>query len=87
MPIKATRTLLSAALDGSLAEIVVTLAKTTIQTEDLLGLQVGDIIATETDVHQPASVSVQGTPKFTARPGAYQGRKAVQFEARIPKRD
>jgi flagellar motor switch protein FliM len=74
-------------LDGSLAEIVVTLAETTISTEDLLGLQVGDIIATETHVQQPARVSVQGVPKFTARPGAYRGRKAVQFEARIPKRD
>jgi flagellar motor switch protein FliM len=65
-------------LDGVRAELVVTLADTTIRTEDLMGLRVGDIITTDKDIHDPLSVSVQGAGKFTARPGAHKGHKAIQ---------
>lgn len=65
-------------LDAAPAELVVTLAETTIKTSDLLGLRVGDVIATETDVHRPLQVTVEGVNKFTARAGAYKGRKAIQ---------
>ncbi len=69
-------------LDGAPAELVVTLAETSITTSDLLGLRVGDVIATETDIHQPLQVAVQGVSKFTARAGAYKGCKAIQVVGR-----
>jgi len=65
-------------MDRSLVEMVVTLAETTITTEDLVGLRVGDIITTDKDVHSPLEVAVAGVTKFEASPGAYRGYKAVQ---------
>ena len=65
-------------LAGAVVELVVDLAETQIATSDLIGLQVGDIIATEKDVARPLVVSVEGRPKFHAQPGAFKGRKAIQ---------
>ncbi|QDS97858.1 flagellar motor switch protein FliM [Adhaeretor mobilis] len=59
-------------------EVVVEMARTKITTADLLGLRVGDIVASEKDVHEPLLVTVEGTPKFQATPGQLKGRKAVQ---------
>jgi len=70
-------------LQGSLAEVVVTLAETKIATTDLLGLRVGDIITTEQDARGQLNVSVEGVPKFHARPGAYKGRKAFEVETAV----
>ena len=64
--------------DASL-EMVVELAKTTITTADLINLRVGDIIASEKDVHEPLLVLVEGQPKFHAEPGQFKGRKAIQI--------
>ncbi len=58
-------------------ELIVELAETHITTTDLLGLCVGDIIASEKDVQQPLVVYVEGRPKFHATPGKYKGRKAI----------
>ena len=60
-------------------EVVVELAETKITTADLIGLRVGDIIASEKDVQEPLIVSVEGHPKFEARPGQYKGRKAIEI--------
>jgi flagellar motor switch protein FliM len=65
-------------LSDALVEVVVDLAETNISTSDLIGLRVGDIIATEKDVERPLVVSVEGRPKFHAQPGAFKGRKAIQ---------
>jgi flagellar motor switch protein FliM len=62
-------------------EMVVELAQTKIATSDVIGLRIGDIIATEKDVHQPLVVSVEGRPKFHAKPGQYKGRKAIEVLA------
>ena len=59
-------------------EVVVELAQTKIATSDLISLRVGDIIASEKDVHKPLTVSVEGRPKFQARPGQFKGRKAIE---------
>ncbi len=59
-------------------EVVVELAETTISTADLINLRVGDIIATEKDVAEPLVVSVEGKPKYFAKPGQYKGRKAIE---------
>ena len=71
---------ISRALQGSQVELIVHLAETKISTGDLIGLRVGDIITTDKDVHSPLSVSIEGVPKFRAKPGAFKGQKAVQVE-------
>jgi flagellar motor switch protein FliM len=69
---------ISRQLSGATVEVVVDLAETNISTSDLIGLRVGDIITTEKDVERPLVVSVEGKPKFHAKPGAFKGRRAIQ---------
>ena len=71
--------LISDRIANAPVEVVVELAETTISTSDLLGLRVGDIIASEKDVHEPLIVSVEGRPKFEAKPGQFKGRKAIEI--------
>ncbi|MBN2475832.1 MAG: flagellar motor switch protein FliM [Pirellulales bacterium] len=68
---------ISETLCTSLVEMNVRLAQTRINTGELIGLRVGDIITTEKDTHSPLVVLVEGLPKFRARPGAFKGHKAV----------
>jgi flagellar motor switch protein FliM len=70
---------ISSQLNGAIVEVVVDLAETSISTEDLVALRVGDIIATERDIQRPLVVSVEGRPKFHAQAGAFKGRKAIQL--------
>jgi flagellar motor switch protein FliM len=70
---------ISGQLGNAVVEVVVELAETNISTADLIGLRVGDIIATEKDVSRPLVVAVEGLPKFHAQPGAFKGRKAIQL--------
>jgi flagellar motor switch protein FliM len=58
----------------------VKLAETKVKMSDLINLQVGDIICTEKNVHSPLLVSVEGVPKYYAKPGAFKGFSAVQVE-------
>ncbi len=74
---------ISRGLSGSVVEMIVHLADTQINTEDLIGLRVGDIIATEKDCRSPLTVSIEGHKKFYASPGSYKGRKAIQVEDTI----
>jgi flagellar motor switch protein FliM len=69
---------ISSRLNGAVVEVVVDLAETSISTADLIGLRIGDIIATEKDVQRPMVVSVEGRPKFHAQVGAFKGHKAIQ---------
>ena len=62
-------------------EVVVNVAQSTIRTSDLLDLRVGDVIATEKSTSEPMELAIQDVPKFTARAGSYQGKKAVQIES------
>jgi flagellar motor switch protein FliM len=73
-------------LTGSVVEVVVDLAETHIATSDLIGLQVGDVITTEKDIHMPLVVSIEGRPKFHAEAGVFKGRKAVQVKESISER-
>jgi flagellar motor switch protein FliM len=59
--------------------LVATLARQKVSMAELLELEVGDIIATDSDVHAPLIVEVEGIPKFQADPGAFKGRRAVQI--------
>jgi len=67
-------------LRGSLVSLHVRLAGTRITTGDLIGLHIGDIITTEKDIHRPLTVSVEGIPKFRAKPGLFKGHKAIRVE-------
>lgn len=79
-----SRQALSSQIDGASVELGVTLAETTITTEDLLELRVGDVITTSKDAREPLKVSVNGVTKFLAYPGAFKGRKAIQVDAILP---
>ena len=59
------------------ADVIITLASTSIAAGDLDGLHVGDIILTETAADTPAEVSIDGEPRFRGKPAASEGRKAV----------
>ncbi len=71
---------LASRLDGSMADVIVTLARSTIKSADLFDLEVGDIISTEKDVHHPLEVEIANRTKFHASPGSFKGRKAIQIE-------
>lgn len=70
-------------LDGSMADVIVTLARSTIKTAELFDLEVGDIISTEKDVSHPLEVEVSNRVKFYASPGSFKGRKAIQIDTII----
>jgi len=70
-------------ISDSLVEIEVPLAQTQISTSDLADLRVGDIVTTEHRIDSPLTVTVDGVPKYHARPGALQGQKAVCIEGPI----
>jgi flagellar motor switch protein FliM len=70
-------------LDGSNAEVIVTLARSTIRTVDLFDLEIGDIITTEKDTSAPLEVEVSNAVKFLASAGSCKGRKAIQIQAII----
>lgn len=74
---------ISGNLQGSLLGMVVQLAETRISTKELVGLRVGDIITTEKDIRSPLVVELEGVAKFSARPGALKGHKAIRIEDRI----
>lgn len=61
-------------------EVVVTLARSTIESTALADLEVGDIISFETDIHELLEVEANQELRFRASPGAHQGRKAIQIE-------
>ncbi len=78
---------LTSSLSGSVAELVVDLAETTITTRELITLRVGDVITTSKDVRSPLVVQLQGVPKFRARPGQFRGHKAISIDEVVPPPD
>jgi len=74
---------ISSTVCTSLVELNVRLAQTRIGTGELIGLRVGDVITTQKGIHSPLVVSVEGLPKFHARPGAFKGHKAICIEDTI----
>jgi flagellar motor switch protein FliM len=67
-------------LDGSMADVIVTLARSTIKSNDLFDLEIGDIISTEKDVSHPLEVEISNRIKFHASAGSFKGRKAIKIE-------
>ncbi|MCY2924198.1 MAG: FliM/FliN family flagellar motor switch protein [Planctomycetota bacterium] len=58
-------------------ELTVTSLETPVPAEELTALAPGDILATEIDANQDVVVRLAGIPKFVARLGSYEGRRAV----------
>ncbi len=70
-------------INDSMVEIEVPLAQTQISTSDLADLRIGDIITTEHRIDNPLTVTVDGVPKYLARPGAFEGNKAICIEGEV----
>lgn len=64
-------------------EMVVYLAETKLTAAELTNLEVGDVIMTEKDHHQPMQVCIEGRPKFDAYPGMLKGHKAIRIGSAI----
>ena len=82
-PNERSRTRITHNMDAAPVDVVVTLARSTIRTSDLLDLAVGDVIATEKQVRQPLELAIQDVPKFHAHAGAFKGKKAVRIDSII----
>jgi flagellar motor switch protein FliM len=52
---------------------------------DLLELKVGDVLALGRPVSSTATVEIGGVPRFTARAGLLNRRKAMQILTTIPR--
>ncbi|MGL4943506.1 MAG: flagellar motor switch protein FliM [Thermoguttaceae bacterium] len=61
-------------------EMKVKLAQTKMAVHELINLRVGDVICTEKNVGTPLLVSIEGIPKYWARPGVYKGFLSIQIE-------
>jgi len=71
---------ISKSIRNMLVELKVKLGQTKIELNDLLHLRIGDVICTQKNVNTPLLVSVEGIPKYWAKPGAYKGYTAIQIE-------
>ncbi|MDR1493557.1 MAG: flagellar motor switch protein FliM [Planctomycetaceae bacterium] len=50
-----------------------------IKMNELMQLRVGDMIFTEKNIGDPLLVSVEGVPKYWAKPGKYKGHTAIEI--------
>ncbi len=66
-------------------EILVELGKTTIKSNELINLSVGDIIQLDNDVTDELLLKVEGIPKIKTYPGVSRGNKAIQVSSFIKK--
>lgn len=76
---------LETGLARAAVHLVIHLAATKISTGELAGLEVGDIIMTETGANSAAQILVEGTPMFEAFPGVLKGHKAVRVGQQLMK--
>jgi len=71
------------ALQKSLVELRVELARTQITAGELIDLGIGDVITTDQKVGDPLVIDVDGRVQFHAQPGNHEGQKAIRIEKRI----
>lgn len=74
---------LETGISQAAVRMVVELAKTKLSGGEVMSLNVGDVIMTETGQGDGLHVSLEGCPMFVARPGVLQGHKAVQIESMV----
>lgn len=78
---------ISTRLSRAPLEVSALLAHTTMTLNDLLHLQPGDIVMTETSASHPASVCVDGKAKFRAHVGQVDGNRAVRIAKVVESED
>ncbi|MBN1588947.1 MAG: flagellar motor switch protein FliM [Pirellulales bacterium] len=71
------------AIEDSLVELRVDLARVEITAGELIDLGVGDVITTEQRVDEPLKIDVDGRIELHARLGTFEGKKAIQIEKPI----
>lgn len=64
-------------------ELSVTSPETAIPADELASLAPGDILATDIDADAPVVIRLAGIPKYSARLGSYEGRRAVTVIGRL----
>jgi len=69
---------LESKLRGASLEVSGTLARTSISLQDLLNIEVGDLIATDTPAADPVTIEVEDEPKLLAHIGQYRGKRALR---------
>ncbi len=85
VPTTESRRAITERVDAAPVNLMVTIARSTIKTRDLMDLAEGDIITTEKQVGEPLELSIQDVPKFHAFAGAFKGKKAIKIESIIEK--
>ncbi len=85
VPTEESRSTITRRVDAAPVNLVVTIARSTIKTRELMDLNVGDIITTEKQIQEPLELSIQDIPKFNALAGAFKGKKAIQIDSIIEK--
>lgn len=84
-PTETSRKTITERVDAAPVDLIVTIARSTIKTRDLMDLTEGDIITTEKQVNEPLELAIQNVPKFNAFAGAFKGKKAIQIQSIIDK--
>ncbi len=70
---------LSSSLAESVIELKAKLGEATLNVEELLNLQVGDIIQLNEDYEHPVEIQVEGVPKFWGSVGSHKSTRAIQI--------
>lgn len=66
-------------------EVVVEMGQTTLTGGEILKINIGDVIALDTDTDDEMMVFVEGIPKFKGKPGVIKGNKALKISTVIPR--
>ncbi len=75
--------LLSKQVQSAEVELVINLAHTQLTIEQLLGMQIGDVLAVE--VPQPIIAEVDGVPVIECKCGVFNGQYALRVEKLLPR--
>lgn len=78
-PSENDKLLIRRGLLGVGTDVSVRLAATNISMRDFLGVNIGDVIVTDTGTRNPSRVFVSGVEKFIARPGMHGKRRAIEI--------
>ena len=65
------------------ALVKVKLAESKMKMHEFVNLRIGYVICTQKNAGSPLMVSVEGIPKYWAKPGLYKGYTAIEIEENI----
>ncbi len=74
-------------LEAAKLDVTTILADTTMNVNDLINLQVGDVILTGKPASSPLSLSVEGKRKYIGQLGQYRGNRAFKVTRSITPKD